>query len=66
MSQVGGKPCAYINFVKFGGVGVLHYNKEMPTNTLFVVVSLIYLPFPDPDHDIPLKTCHWVHYIGVL
>jgi hypothetical protein len=40
MSQVGGKPCAYNNFVKFGGVGVLHYNKEIPTNTLFVVVSL--------------------------
>jgi hypothetical protein len=61
MSQVGGKPYAYSNFVKFGGVCVLYYNKEMLANTLFVVVSLgllitIFWPFLDPDHDIPLKT----------
>jgi len=36
MDQARQKPCAYGNFVKFGGGAVFHHNKAMPTNTLFV------------------------------
>jgi len=61
MKQVGGKPCAYDNFVKFVGRGVLHHNKEMSTCVLFIAlnVSLLAttsLPLLDLDHDTPLKT----------
>jgi hypothetical protein len=61
MNQVGGNPCAYGNFAKFGSGVTLHHIKPMPTNTLFVVVSSrlivnVYLPFPNLGHDIPLRT----------
>ncbi len=55
------KPCAYGNFVKFGGWVALHHNKGMSTNTLSVVMSsslmvITSLPFPDLDHETPLHT----------
>jgi hypothetical protein len=61
MNQVGRKQCAYGNFVKFGGRGVLHHNKEMPTCALSVAVNVSLLattslPFLDLDHDTLLKT----------
>jgi hypothetical protein len=61
MNQVGGKPCAYGNFVKFKNRGAFHHNKEMPTCDFFVAVNVSLLtttslPFLDLDHDTPLKT----------
>jgi len=41
MIQAKSKICAFGNFVKFGGVGVVHYNRPMATNYLFVVVNSI-------------------------
>jgi hypothetical protein len=61
MSQAWGKPYAYDNFVKFGGRGVLHHNKEMPTSALSIIVNVCLLattllPFPYLDRNILLKT----------
>jgi hypothetical protein len=56
IDQVGGKDCAYGNF---GGDVVVHPNRSMATNCLFIlVISCIMLrsslPFLDIDHDPPL------------
>jgi hypothetical protein len=41
MIEVKGKMCAFGNFVKFGGVGVVQYNRPMATNYLSVAMSSI-------------------------
>ncbi len=61
VDQIGQKPCTYGNFVKFGGGFALHDNKGMLTNTLSIAMSsslmvITSLPFPDLDHETPLRT----------
>jgi len=57
----GKKPCGLGSFVKFGGGTVLHHNKPMLVDTLFVTMSsnlvdIVSLPFPNFDgEDIPLQ-----------
>jgi hypothetical protein len=41
MIEAKGKMCAFGNFVKFGGAGVVHYNRPMATDYLYVVMSSI-------------------------
>jgi hypothetical protein len=41
MIEAKGKTCAFGNFVKFGGARIVHCNRPMATNYLFVVVSSI-------------------------
>jgi hypothetical protein len=64
LSSSGGKQCAFGDFIKFGGEGVVHHNHSMLEHCLFVGITTCWirgahLPIPNLDHDLPLHTIEY-------